>query len=801
MAKAPRVSVKFEVDSTGYSAAVGKMKAQMIDFGEASKRVNHGMVSDVQAASGTLRLLDGGIANNIRSAERFLASINGVGDALRAIYPLVGGIAIGAVLARGVSELVNFQKKAKDAGDEFKRSWQEMTNSSRLGNDELAKTNVQLENQIAKLEGKHENMLALELAESRIEATKLAQAAESARDKVQKLFEEKEVGFGSLVGAYRMVFKGEAPTSDTQKFMQGYDEQIAQTLQDRADALHTGNQSGADAAQKRYTDLLSKQQGEYSTRLSGYRRMQREGQGNYQANIDALQGGLNVSYGASDRIGEEAQNKKDETRLKGLEDAKASTAKMMERYRQQFGELQASMTVAPGEEAGSFRARELAAEADFWAQKLATAKKGTDAYREIEQQLNAILREGNQQYAAAQNEALELEKARSKFIAESFGDNLDLTRDSATTAGLRSGGRDGIAMVEAMNKSVAIGRENSDAWREAKIQMDLAAGTISKLDAAMQAYQLHREQHERDLADIESRRQQLKSRYGPESSVTSLEGRAAYQDLANQYDTANGGWMKQQAIDKQAITGQTPMGAWKNSLSLYVQQSRDAAAQVREIWGAAFSSINDQILQVMTERHHWDDKREWENVGSGIFKNIAGVGLQKAEGAALGALGFGHGKPDGSQGNPLFVKMAGMPAVAGGGGLLDGLFGGQTDTQGTSSSSGGFFAGLGHIASSIFSGLGFADGGQPPVDVASLVGEHGPELFVPKVAGTVVPNSDLGSRAPDIHLHLDARGASDPAAMEAAANRAIYKALPHIAAATTHAQQNSRGRMAPSRRS
>ncbi len=39
--------------------------------------------------------------------------------------------------------------------------------------------------------------------------------------------------------------------------------------------------------------------------------------------------------------------------------------------------------------------------------------------------------------------------------------------------------------------------------------------------------------------------------------------------------------------------------------------------------------------------------------------------------------------------------------------------------------------------------LGFAGGGDPPVGVPSMVGENGPELFVPKAAGTIIPNSAL----------------------------------------------------------
>ena len=41
--------------------------------------------------------------------------------------------------------------------------------------------------------------------------------------------------------------------------------------------------------------------------------------------------------------------------------------------------------------------------------------------------------------------------------------------------------------------------------------------------------------------------------------------------------------------------------------------------------------------------------------------------------------------------------------------------------------------------------FGFADGGNPPVGQASLVGERGPELFIPKTAGTIIPNHQLGS--------------------------------------------------------
>jgi phage-related minor tail protein len=51
------------------------------------------------------------------------------------------------------------------------------------------------------------------------------------------------------------------------------------------------------------------------------------------------------------------------------------------------------------------------------------------------------------------------------------------------------------------------------------------------------------------------------------------------------------------------------------------------------------------------------------------------------------------------------------------------------------------FSSLISTGGSFLSGLlGFAGGGNPPVNKPSIVGENGPELFVPKTAGTIVPN-------------------------------------------------------------
>lgn len=48
----------------------------------------------------------------------------------------------------------------------------------------------------------------------------------------------------------------------------------------------------------------------------------------------------------------------------------------------------------------------------------------------------------------------------------------------------------------------------------------------------------------------------------------------------------------------------------------------------------------------------------------------------------------------------------------------------------------------------------FADGGSPPVGKISLVGERGPELFVPSTAGTIIPNHMLGSGGAKVNVNV-----------------------------------------------
>ncbi len=63
------------------------------------------------------------------------------------------------------------------------------------------------------------------------------------------------------------------------------------------------------------------------------------------------------------------------------------------------------------------------------------------------------------------------------------------------------------------------------------------------------------------------------------------------------------------------------------------------------------------------------------------------------------------------------------------------------------------------VTGGLFKFLGFANGGRPPVGRPSVVGEKGPELFVPDRSGTIIPNNQLGGST-NVVVNVDASGSN-----------------------------------------
>jgi hypothetical protein len=107
--------------------------------------------------------------------------------------------------------------------------------------------------------------------------------------------------------------------------------------------------------------------------------------------------------------------------------------------------------------------------------------------------------------------------------------------------------------------------------------------------------------------------------------------------------------------------------------------------------------------------------------------------------------------------------------------------------------------GIGAIGAGVFGALGglfqgaFADGGSVSAGRAALVGEQGPELFVPRAAGAIVPNGTLrGGPAVIVNQTVTiAAGVAPTVRAEMAALLPVFKR--ETIAAVIDAQQRSGG--------
>ena len=78
-----------------------------------------------------------------------------------------------------------------------------------------------------------------------------------------------------------------------------------------------------------------------------------------------------------------------------------------------------------------------------------------------------------------------------------------------------------------------------------------------------------------------------------------------------------------------------------------------------------------------------------------------------------------------------------------------------------------------------------ANGGSVSGNQPYMVGERGPELFIPGGNGTIIPNQNVrgGGGGSNISISVDARGSNDPAAVRAQVQQGILEAAPAIIAA------------------
>ena len=187
---------------------------------------------------------------------------------------------------------------------------------------------------------------------------------------------------------------------------------------------------------------------------------------------------------------------------------------------------------------------------------------------------------------------------------------------------------------------------------------------------------------------------------------------------------------------------------------LSLEQNQAITNEVRSQFDAAMK-FNGQLVELIPETNKLSEefKSMADTINNEIITGIQGM----IEGTkTLGQVASSMLRKIANQ--MLETAIMGQKGSGGIGGMLLSAVGSFFGAGASTAGPGGFT--IGEAATPMTSGLdfssAFAKGGRPPVGKAALVGERGPELFVPDRAGTIIPNGAMGSTS--VVVNVDASG-------------------------------------------
>ncbi|MFO1081870.1 MAG: phage tail tape measure C-terminal domain-containing protein [Reyranellaceae bacterium] len=164
------------------------------------------------------------------------------------------------------------------------------------------------------------------------------------------------------------------------------------------------------------------------------------------------------------------------------------------------------------------------------------------------------------------------------------------------------------------------------------------------------------------------------------------------------------------------------VAGWQNAANQYAR-ANNAFAQGGQVFQGVMSLMDQAVSQFVQ-----NGKVNFNQLLAGFLQMIVQMELRAAASSIWGAITGG--------------------GASGGGGILNmivGMFGGGGGGVTAAPVPGGGFSVAQSVAMAGFNG--YATGGDPPVGMPSWVGENGPELFVPKEAGTIYNQGQLADMA------------------------------------------------------
>lgn len=799
MAHAGDVQIVIAADAATFTAALTKARKQLNDMlgdtnrvsaagqkaGRDLARAAEGTVAPWMASSAAIRTLEGNITNNIRAAERFIALSPRVAAAAQAMFPIVGAVALTGVVAHLVERIVEYRKESAETARKNEQMWYTIQTATRTANDETQLMIDKIEIANARMERKPENRLKEAIDEAIVDVDKLNDKLDQTLQKLSDTIK------GSMPSALQQ-FLGSASNSDIKDRVDA--------LKDTLDALNLSEgQKLAGVTDKRSIAAIEGQfEGQRANAIAGVQGWMATALAQQKA---LLPNGRNIWIESSDV----------KSRIEQLTRAQ-NVVGQIELSNRLAGLLTSDQNRSAFDQGKTDAARAAAERAEALNRSMPAGKWIDEIGAQVRENTEQLSKEGGNPFLITPKpvyDATGRPNAMPTQVTGAAYPGSDLSKQQDLMKYLEDQGRAAAEWARNVNEGAIIQQRASDAIAETSLRLQVATGQMSRYDAAQARGTLHAQQYAEEMERLNTAARAIET----DPTLTPIERRAELQGVDNQRAAATGTYLATTLQDEAEKHAATSLGALRDATDKLTQAFSDLPAHLVELLTSTVNGFNSAFSSaVMTPSHSSQEwRRNMSNAMAGQFRSLGSRGLDAAlqlgEGNLLGKFGFGKAsKPDGSSAAAaLWVRLATLTSGAGASSAASGAAAAAgsivASTPGMGSNAGGMVSG---IVSGALSALAhFAAGGPIPSGLPAIVGENGPELFVPSSSGHIVPNDQLslGGRG-DVHHHwnIDARGANDPSAVEASVHRAMrpyMKQLPAMVPAIMRA--HNRGRPGTSR--
>ena len=667
MAQQPigEMNIVLSANAATFSEAIDQAQRQLDKLAGKSIQAGHSTVTSVQAASGALRELNGDFTNNIRAVERFITTIPGVGNALKDIFPVVGGLAFASMLGELAYKVVQFADAGSKAAKKMRADFDELNDSTRKTGAELDLANDKLANSIAKLEHTPENLLKLALDEDRKAAYDLAQEIDNASKKVDGLLQKNGIGIARQLGL-AVLGQNVSITTGSEKVIRGALTNLRNvtrsSVQDEENA-----KPGADAEAVKLQNRTKMMNG-YAAAIATvngqlqtvYDRQRKDtDKTNFSAETEMLEDTLDQLKAGRSNLAAGFEHGDLATRQQADEETKARNEQGKQAARQAAEEARkAAEQRLKGMEADLAqeeldRGASIQMEQAFWAARISVFEHGSAQYDQVLEKQRSLARANARKVSEEISRQLAGDKRSSSERAPDVSRGLQGWRLDTMKAD--------AAARDASNELNAIQAANKARLEEVGIG-EAAGRTMTRQAAAAAVAAIHTAEYGAELERLILKQRELQAlpvtteeeRAQRTKELGDLQDRIS-QTQANRDVQATQDYFSTHTQDTSAAVGT------KDALNELADAARDAAGQARSLFDGVLAGLNRTILEDLTSPSRQGPRHLWTDLGKDTAKSVAGAALTKGEGVLAGAFGFGK---LGTKSNPMYTKSADLPTGA-----------------------------------------------------------------------------------------------------------------------------------------